>query len=154
MRTSRGSNHILTFVILVFSFTLLTFYPHDLFAEKMAESKMIDQSHPRARLIVGSKGLYKKVRLIKAKVVPFRKWMRGSATVQNLTDDRLVLEYKIDWYDDEGFIIGDGGIWERFALGPRELRPFKSLGKSKHASKMQFTVRFPGDTLIDSSSRK
>ncbi len=122
-------------------------------AEKMQQHRTIDQSHPRARLIVGSEGLYDQVRLVKARVAPLGNFMRGQAAVQNLTDERLVLEYKIDWMDDEGFLIGDGGIWERFALGPRELRPFKSLGKSKRAARMQFTVRFPGDTFIESSTR-
>lgn len=122
-------------------------------AENMQPAEMIDQSHPRARLIVGSEALYKKVRLIKARVVPLGKLMRGQATVQNLSNERLSLEYRIDWYDDEGFIIGDGGIWQRFSLGASELRPFKSLGKSKYAARMQFTVRYPGDTFIDSQSR-
>lgn len=134
--------------------TMCIFLHVNLYAEKMTENKTIDQSHPRARLIVGSEGLHNKIHIIKVKVAPFRNWMRGQATVQNLTNKRLVLEYRVDWFDDEGFLIGDGGIWERFAIAPMDLRAFKSLGKSKHASKMQFTVRFPGDTLIDNASRK
>lgn len=117
------------------------------------ENNVIDQSHPRVRLVVGGKGLRKQVQLVKARVVPIGKLMRGQAHIQNLTDKRLSLEYKIDWYDDEGFVVGDGGIWERLAIGPRELRAVKSLGKSKNAAKMQVTVRFPGDTFIDSYSR-
>lgn len=116
------------------------------------DQNIIDQSHPRARLIIGSKQLAKKIKLVKARVAPIGNFMRGQAAIQNSTDQRFTLEYKIDWFDDEGFLVGDGGIWERFALGPREIRPFKSLGKSKYAARMQFTVRFPGDTFIESSS--
>jgi len=117
--------------------------------ESMQSYKTIDQSHPRVRLIVGGSNLQNQIKLIKQQVAPFGKMMRGRASIQNLTDKRLVLEYKIDWFDDEGFIIGDGGIWERFSLGPRAIRSFKSLGKSKFASTMQFMVRFPDDTFMD-----
>ncbi len=135
-------------------FLSLSLWSANLSAEQMQKSDTIDQSHPRARLIVGSEGLHDQVRLIKARVAPIGRLMRGQATVQNLTEKRMTLEYKVDWLDDEGFVIDDGGIWERFALGARELRPFKSLGKSQQAATMQFTVRFPGDAFMDRASRE
>jgi hypothetical protein len=146
---------LVTKISIIGTVVIISIFLHaNLYAEKMTEHETIDQTHPRARLIVGSKGLHKKIHIIKAKVAPFRNWMRGQATIQNLTDKTLTLECKFDWLDDEGFLIGDGGIWQRFPIGPRDLRPFKSLGKSKYASKMQFTVRFPGDSLIYNSSNK
>lgn len=140
------------FIVAMF-LSLLAFVP-DLRAEPMQKHETIDQSHPRVRLIVGSKKLHKKIHLTKAKVAPFGKLMRGQAIVQNITDKRLSLEYKVDWFDDEGFLVGDGGIWNRFAVGGREMKTIKSIGKSRYASRMQLTVRYPGDIFIDRSSRR
>jgi len=120
------------------------------YAGKMEEHRTIDTTHPRARLIIGSDGLADNIKLIKARVAPVGRFMRGQISVQNLTDLRLVLEAKFDWVDDEGFLVGDGGIWERFTLGPRGMKALKSLGKSRNAAKVQVTVRYPGDTLINS----
>lgn len=135
-------------LVLVLSFLILLALTPVLQA---GSNPIIDESYPRARLIVGGKPLSKKILLTKARVAPFGKIMRGRASIQNLTDKAMTLEYKFDWYDDEGFIIGDGGIWDRIKLRAREIRPLKSLGKSKHASKMQLIVRYPGDIFIDAS---
>jgi len=114
-------------------------------AEPMEQSRTVDSSHPRVRLVLGSDDLYGDIKLVKARVAPIGNFIRGQASVQNLTDENYGLEYKFDWYDDEGFIVGKGGVWQRFMLGAREIRSFKSLGKSKNASRMQLTVRVPVD---------
>jgi len=114
-------------------------------AEPMEESRTVDTSHPRVRLILGSDDLYGKISLIKARVAPRGNFIKGQASVQNLTDDIYALEYKFDWYDDEGFIVGKGGVWQRILLGPRDIKSLKSIGKTKNASRLQLTVRVPVD---------
>ncbi|WP_419799636.1 MAG: DUF1425 domain-containing protein [Terasakiella sp.] len=106
-----------------------------------AEDGIVDQSHPRARLVLGSADLVDKVKIIKPRVAPLGNFMRGQVMVQNLTDAKFLLDYKFDWLDDEGFLVGDGGVWFPIVLGPREMKPFKSLGKSEFAARMQVTVR-------------
>ncbi|WP_417832804.1 DUF1425 domain-containing protein [Terasakiella sp.] len=106
-----------------------------------AEDGIVDQSHPRARLVLGNSDLVGKIKIIKPRVAPLGNFMRGQVIVQNLTDAKFLLDYKFDWLDDEGFLIGDGGVWFPFVLGPREMKPFKSLGKDEYAARMQVTVR-------------
>ena len=126
----------------------------NVYADNVVESSLINTNYPHARLIIGGRNLARKAELINARVSPIGNYKRGQVSVQNLTDERIGLEYKVDWIDDDGFIIGDGGIWERFMLGARDIRSFKSMGKSKKASKMQFTLRFPRDSVNDPRNNK
>ncbi|MBI9076133.1 MAG: DUF1425 domain-containing protein [Desulfatibacillum sp.] len=136
------SQTVLFFVCFFMSATLLP-------AQPMQQGTTVDDSHPGARLIIAGKDLHKQIKLVQLNMAPLGKLMRGQVQVQSITDNRLILEYKFDWLDKDGFLIGDGGIWEILALGPHEMRPIKSIGKSQGASKMQVTVRFPSNTLMD-----
>ncbi len=102
---------------------------------------VVDQSHPRARLILGDSNLVDNIAIVKPRVAPLGVFMRGQVIIQNLTDEKYLLDYKFDWLDDEGFLINDGGVWFPIVLGPREMKSIKSLGKSQYAARMQVTVR-------------
>jgi len=100
-----------------------------------------EQENPQALLILGSSELEGEVRFIKPLVAPLGNFLRGQVTLQNLTDATFLLDYKFDWLDDSGFLIGNGGVWQPVVLRPRQLMPIKSVGKSTDAAKMQVTIR-------------
>lgn len=117
--------------------------------------KTIMHPAPGVELVVGGSDLADAVHLFNARIGRIGAFKRGMVSVQNRTDDRVTLEYKFEWLDDEGFPVGDeAGIWERFVLGPREVRTFRSLGKSRRAASMRFTLRYPGDTFIENDLRQ
>lgn len=117
--------------------------------------KTIMHPAPGVELVIGSSNLADAVRLFNARIGRVGVFKRGMVSVQNLTDDRVTLEYKFEWLDDEGFPVGDdAGIWERFSLGPREVRTFRSVGKSRRAASMRFTLRYPGDVFIENDLRQ
>jgi uncharacterized protein YcfL len=133
--------------ILIGLLTLLLVAPASA-ANKVGTHRNIDTSFDNARLILGNDGLYGKVKFTKARVKPRGKFVKGNVEVQNLTDARMELEYRFDWQDEDGFRVGEAGIWQRFALGPRGIRSFKSMGKDKEAAKIQFMLRYLGDSVI------
>jgi len=115
--------------------------------------RTIDDTHPRATLILGSTELVNKVLITNVKVVQAGLLSRAGIDVQNLTDNRYNLEYKIVWRDKQGFPIYVSNVWHRFVLTPRKIKSFQSTGKTEEAYSIQFTVRFPDDLYIESDKR-
>ena len=126
------------FLFVFFAATLLS-------AQPMEPNKAIDESHPGVRLIIGSEKLYDKIRLVQPRVAPLGKLKRGQVQVQNISNKKLNLKYRFEWFDTENFRIGDEEIWEEFFIGANGLKSFISVGTSPKASTMQFTVRLAGD---------
>ncbi|GAB6039527.1 DUF1425 domain-containing protein [Endothiovibrio diazotrophicus] len=114
----------------------------------------IDRSqHPNATLIVGSTALLEKIKLIDPRLRQAGAFMQGQVTLQNLSDDRLALEYRITWEDDQGFQLDQEAMWTRIFLGPRQTRRIQSTGKQQQAGHMVVTVRAPDDYFIDYDRR-
>ncbi len=115
--------------------------------------KTIDDTHPRATLILGSTKLVNKVLITNVRVAQVGLLPKAGLDVQNLTDNRYSLEYKIVWRDKQGFPINVSNVWHRFVLSPRKIKSFQSVGKMEEAYSIQFTVRYPDDLFIESDKR-
>ncbi|WP_198245724.1 DUF1425 domain-containing protein [methane-oxidizing endosymbiont of Gigantopelta aegis] len=109
----------------------------------------IDDTHPRATLIIGSSDLVDNILITNVKIGKVGLLTRAAVDVQNLTDDRYQLEYKFVWRDRQGFPIDESNVWHRFVLTPRKIKSFQSVGKREDAYSVQFTVRFPDDLYIE-----
>jgi uncharacterized protein YcfL len=114
----------------------------------------IDDTHPRATLILGHTDLVNNVLITNVRVAQVGLLPKAGIDVQNLTDNRYSLEYKIIWRDKQGFPINISNVWHRFVLSPRKIKSFQSMGKTEDAYSIQFTVRFPDDLYIDSDKRE
>ncbi|MFT4928071.1 MAG: serine/threonine protein kinase [Phenylobacterium sp.] len=109
------------------------------------ENGTIEPQYPGARLVIGSDALIGKVKLAKTRVRDRGKLKRGDVMIENLTNADLNLLYRFDWLDDEGFSVGEAGIWQPFTLSARDTRSFWSMGKHRDASKMHFIVKYIGN---------
>jgi uncharacterized protein YcfL len=117
---------------------------------KFKEQRTIDDTHPRATLILGTSDLVDNILLTNVQVAQVGLLSKAGVDVQNLTDERYTLEYKFVWRDKQGFALDSTNVWHRFVLTPRKIKSFQSVGKSEDAYSVQFTVRFPDDLYIES----
>lgn len=117
---------------------------------KYKEQRTIDDTHPRATLILGTTKLVDNILITNVKLGKVGLLNRAGVEVQNLTDHRYTLEYKFAWHDKQGFEIDSSNMWHRFILSPRKIKSFQSVGKTEDAYSIQFTVRFPDDHFIES----
>ena len=108
----------------------------------------IEDSHPRARLIVGSPDLQGSVVLTDPRFRPVGNFQQAQVTVRNLTENRYTLEYRVDWFDDQDFAVDDRRVWHRLTLNAYEERALTSTGKNPQASKVTVTVRLPDDRTM------
>lgn len=111
--------------------------------------QIVDTTHPRARLITGSRDLLHRVVMVNPRFRPAGNLTQAEVSVQNLTDDRYILEYKFEWSDPQGFSIGDAAVWHRFTLSPHQIRDMSSTGKTPDAQNLTFTIRYPDDAFIN-----
>ncbi len=116
---------------------------------KYKVQRTIDDTHPRAVLILGTTDLVDNILITNVKVAEIGLLNRAGVDVQNLTDNRYTLEYKFVWSDKQGFEVDAGNVWHRFVLSPRKIKSFQSVGKTQEAYSVQFTVRFPDDLYIE-----
>lgn len=108
----------------------------------------LDDSHPRARLVLGSKSLVGDIRMAN---IHFRKvglFTQAQIGIQNLSDVRYNLEYKVEWEDANGFMVDQSGVWHRFTLAPMQIDTVTTTAKVQEAYKIVFTVRLPDDVFI------
>ncbi|MCB1761088.1 MAG: YcfL family protein [Gammaproteobacteria bacterium] len=109
----------------------------------------IDDSNPRARLVLASQDLVGRIALTDARIGSAGQLTKAEVTLQNLSDDRYQLEYQFAWEDREGFSINENRVWKRITLAPRELRSVRSVAGDPKADAFTLTVRFPHDFLIE-----
>ncbi|MCB1961472.1 MAG: YcfL family protein [Rhodocyclaceae bacterium] len=115
---------------------------------RQIQQDTVDATNPRARLILGGQRLVGEIALLDARIGTAGALAKGEVSVQNLSNDRYTLEYQYAWEDSEGFAIGENRVWQRFVLGPRELRSFRSVASDPKAHRFTFTVRLPDDFFI------
>lgn len=108
----------------------------------------IDQSHPRAALILGSDDMIGSLNIAGLRFRQVGQLPQAQVTVQNLTNDNFSLEYRFEWQDRDGFNIESLGTWHRFKLAAHGAQSFSSTGKNPDAYKLVFTVRYPGGPFI------
>ena len=108
----------------------------------------VDTSDPRAKLVLASNGLAGNIDLSEPRFRKLGAFTQAQVTVQNLTPDRYILEYKFDWHDEDWFATGQKTAWHRFTLSPNQIETVQSMGKTPEASHIFLTVRFPEDATI------
>lgn len=116
----------------------------------LAQVRGVDQSNPRATLVLASQELIDDVRLGSPRFQSVGQLTRAQVTVQNLSDNRYTLEYRFEWEDGSGMSAGNSGSWHRFTLSPRGVQKFTSTGKVPEAVNITFTTRLPDDVFIQS----
>lgn len=116
-------------------------------------TRTIDTSDPRAKLVLASGDLLRKIGLGETRFRQVGQLTQAQVLVQNLTDDRYTLEHKFDWQGSQGFSESSISTWHRFTLAPRETKTFISTGKVPEAVNIVFTVRLPDDAFIDNYKR-
>lgn len=108
----------------------------------------LDDSHPRARLVLGSEKLVGNIRMANIRFRKVGLFTQAQIGIQNLSDVRYNLEYKVEWEDVSGFMINQSGAWQRFTLAPTQIDTVTTTGKVQEAYKVVFTVRLPDDPFI------
>jgi len=108
----------------------------------------LDDTHPRARLVLGSDKLVGNIRMANIKFRKVGLFTQAQIGVQNLSDVRYNLEYKVEWEDKNGFMLDQSGVWQRFTLSPTQIDTVTATGKVAEAYQVVFTVRLPDDPFI------
>lgn len=116
--------------------------------EPIKPIRNVDTSHPRAKLVTGSNKLLGKVLILNPRFRTVGQLAQAEVTVQNVTKNRYVLEYKFDWADDQGFTVDSRSMWHRFTLTPHQMQNFSSTGKTPEAKNILFTLRLPHDAFM------
>jgi len=111
---------------------------------------LVNSDHPRAQLVLGNKDLLDNVIFRDVIFGQVGNFTRAQFQLENLSDQRMSLEYQINWLDNQGFTVLSNNAWHRFTLGPRQVKTLQSVGKSENAYKIQVTVRYPDDLFIES----
>ncbi len=112
--------------------------------------RLIDDSHPRATLILGSTGLAGFVTLGNVRIGQNGAFPKAAVDIRNLTDRRFDLEYRVVWFDRDGFPIQeDMAVWHPFSLTPHQIRTMTTQAKDPEAYKIRFTLRFPDDPMLE-----
>jgi uncharacterized protein YcfL len=114
----------------------------------------IDNSDPRAKLVIGSERLLGNVDIVNPLFRSLGKLTQAQVLVQNQTETRYTLEYKFDWEDSHGFHVNSINTWHRFTLTAGEGRTFTSTGKDPDATNIVFTVRLPDDVFIENEKQE
>ena len=108
----------------------------------------LDDSHPRARLVLGSEKLVGNIRMANIRFRKVGLFTQAQIGIQNLSDVRYNLEYKVEWEDATGFMVDQSGAWQRFTLAPTQIDTVTTTGKVPEAHQVVFTVRIPDDPFI------
>lgn len=114
----------------------------------------LDDSHPRARLVLGSEKLVGNIRMANVKFRKVGLFTQAQVGIQNLSDVRYNVEYKVEWEDASGFMVDQSGVWRRLTLSPTQIDTATATGKVQDAYKLVFTVRLPDDPFIINKDEK
>jgi uncharacterized protein YcfL len=114
----------------------------------------LDESHPQARLVLGSEELVGKIRLANVKLRKLGQFTQAQVGVQNLSNRRYNLEYRVEWEDASGFMVDQSGVWRRFTLAPTQIDTITAMGKVPEAHKLVLNVRLPDDVFIINQDKK
>lgn len=115
---------------------------------ELVPNASVDQSHPRAVLILGSDDMVGSLNIGGLRFRQVGQLSQAQVTLQNMTNDNFSLEYRFEWQDRDGFQVETLGTWHRFKLAAHGTKNFTSTGKTPEAYKMVFTVRYPGGPFI------
>ena len=108
----------------------------------------VDESHPRAKLIVGSSELLGTVFLVNPRFREVGELTQSQVELENISDFTIELEYRIDWRDASGFKAGPDGAWQFVTLSANSTEYITATGKVPEAEDITLTVRLP-DQLFE-----
>ncbi len=103
----------------------------------------VDESHPRAKLIIGSSELLGAVRLGSPRFRKVGQLTQVQVELENYSDFDHSLQYRIDWRDISGFRAGENGAWQFLALSANSTEYITATGKVPAAEDITVTVRLP-----------
>ncbi len=143
------------FSLVIMALTLLACKPASV-AENpgFVKQDTLDDTHPRARLVLGSEKLVGNIRMGNIKFRKVGLFTQAQIGIQNLSDVRYNLEYKVEWEDESGFMLDQSGVWPRFTLAPTQIDTVTTTGKVQEAYKVVITVRLPDDPFIINNKYK
>lgn len=111
-------------------------------------------THSRAQIIISSDTLLKNLAINNIQFGSIGNFERVQMNIQNTSNNRLNLEYKIEWMDQQGFSVNAPLTWHRFSLSAHQIETIQSVGKVPEAYSIKVTVRFPGDVFIDAYNER
>ena len=149
MKLNLFSLYASVFVFVTISFSIVACKPVTV-AENpnFLNQDTLDDTHPRIRLVLGSEKLVGNIRMANIKFRKVGLFTQAQVGIQNLSDVRYNLEYKVEWEDENGFMLDQSGVWQRFTLAPTQIDTVTTTGKVQDAYKVVFTVRLPDDPFI------
>lgn len=117
---------------------------------KHFDDQTIDDTHPRALLVLASDQLPGKVVITNVHFGTVGNFPRTQFSLQNLSKRKLALEYQIVWKDAEGFTVNANNAWHRTILSPKQIYDVQSVGKDPAAYQIDVVLRLPDDLFIES----
>ncbi len=146
-------NYILFIVPIVF---LLNACTPETAAENpgFVKADTLDESLPTARLILGSDSLVGKVRMANVKLRKVGTLTQAQIAIQNLSDDRQKLEYRIEWEDESGFIVDQSGVWRQVILSPSQIDTISTTAKKPEAEKVIINLRNPDKPFLSTEKQE
>jgi len=114
----------------------------------------LDNSDPRARLVLGSNALVGNIRMANLAFRKVGQFTQAQVGIQNLSNDRYNIEYRVEWEDVNGFMVDQSGVWRRLTLSPTQIDTITSTGKKPEAEKIVINLRLPDDPFIINRDKK
>ncbi len=111
-------------------------------------NKTLDNSDPRARLVLGSNKLVGNVRMANLRFRRVGRFTQVQVGIQNLSNVRYNVEYRVEWEDRNGFMVDQSGVWRRLTLSPTQIDTFLATGKVPEAEHIVVNLRLPDDPFI------
>lgn len=106
----------------------------------------VEESDPRARLILGQDLLRGRIRLDSPRFRKVGKFTQTAVQVVNQSEDRFELEYQLIWRDDDDFEVSSSA-WKRFTLPGYEQEAIQAIANRPEASQITVTVRLPDQVV-------
>lgn len=88
-----------------------------------------------------SNGLGRRIELGQARFRPSGRYSMVEVQAQNVTSRDQTIEYKIDWFDRDGFSVQTSSNWQRLSLSPRAYEAIRSVGQVANAHWARLTIR-------------
>ncbi|MBC7768830.1 MAG: DUF1425 domain-containing protein [Phycisphaerales bacterium] len=88
-----------------------------------------------------TRGLARRVELGAAQFRPVGRYQLVELQAQNVTSRDQHVEYKIDWFDREGFSVQTASTWQRLHLSPQAFEAIRSVGQVDTAYSARLTIR-------------
>lgn len=106
----------------------------------------IEESDPRARLILGQDVLRGRIKLESPRFRKVGNFTQTAVQVVNQSEDRFELEYQLVWRDDDDFEVSSSA-WKRFTLPGYEQEAIQAIANRPEASQITVTVRLPDQVV-------